>query len=412
MFVDSHLFCNFGMRVEEKKYMSSLLEQAIVDAKALKEVAIKNAETSILEKYSDEVRVAVTTLLEAPEDEELSLGDETLGDETPGLELEVPDAHAAGEELCSCPEEDEEITIDFSQLRAEMDAEQEAGELSLPSAASVVDTEGELEIPLAEASAEEEEEEAEEKKKEEDDRDEAARSQGMITDIDQMVMTEDEELDISEESIQQLADMVEEEIQEELKVDMWPVTDGWLGASQAELSHARDMEFAAMRATKTAEELEQEKEAVKDLTEKLTTTTENMSKIKHAASLLYKKSEKQKEIITRIGERLAEVNLTNARLLYANRVLGSNSLNERQKNTIVEAISKAGSVEEAKTIYQTLQSTVMETKQTQRVPNSLSEAVYNRVSPFLPRRPESKPPANKTLIEKMQKLAGIKKKVI
>ena len=103
MFVDSHLFCNFGMRVEEKKYMSSLLEQAIVDAKALKEVAIKNAETSILEKYSDEVRVAVTTLLEAPEDEELSLGDETLGDETPGLELEVPDAHAAGEELRSCP---------------------------------------------------------------------------------------------------------------------------------------------------------------------------------------------------------------------------------------------------------------------------------------------------------------------
>ena len=32
--------------------MSSLLEQAIVDATALKEAALKNAETSILEKYA------------------------------------------------------------------------------------------------------------------------------------------------------------------------------------------------------------------------------------------------------------------------------------------------------------------------------------------------------------------------
>jgi len=404
MFVDSHLFCNCGMRVEEKKFMSSLLEQAIIDAKALKEVAIKNAETAILEKYSEEVREAVTTLLEAPEDEEMSLGDEIMGDETPGLELEVPDAFADGEELCGCPDEEEEIVIDFAQLRQAMDAEEEAGELSLPSAGAIeLDAEEELEIPLAEVSYEEQEEE--------DEQEEEAIDQGEITDIDQMVMTEedDEEINISEEHIERLASMVEEEIQEELKVDMWPVSDGWLGASQPELSHARDMQFAAMRDTETAEELEKEKEAVKDLTERLEESSDKASKYKQAAQAFYNKSQKQKEIITRIGERLAEVNLTNARLLYTNRVLGSNSLNERQKNTIVEAISKAGSVEEAKTIYETLQSAVMETKQAQRVPNSLSEAMNNRVSPFLPRRPESKPPANKMLMEKMQKLAGIKK---
>ena len=52
------------------------------------------------------------------------------------------------------------------------------------------------------------------------------------------------------------------------------------------------------------------------------------------------------------------VNLTNARLLYTNRVLNSTSLNERQKTRIVESISNADSVEEAKVIYQTLQSAV------------------------------------------------------
>ena len=44
--------------------MSSLLEQAIVDATALLEAALKNAEAAIIEKYAPEIRDAVNTLLE------------------------------------------------------------------------------------------------------------------------------------------------------------------------------------------------------------------------------------------------------------------------------------------------------------------------------------------------------------
>jgi hypothetical protein len=36
--------------------MSSLLEQAIIDAAALKEAAIKNAEAAILNKYSADIK--------------------------------------------------------------------------------------------------------------------------------------------------------------------------------------------------------------------------------------------------------------------------------------------------------------------------------------------------------------------
>ena len=49
--------------------MSKMLEQAIIDAEALKEAALKNAESTILEKYSLEVKEAVDNLLEQPEDE-------------------------------------------------------------------------------------------------------------------------------------------------------------------------------------------------------------------------------------------------------------------------------------------------------------------------------------------------------
>ena len=47
--------------------MSSMLEQAIIDAKALKEAALKNAEQSVIDKYSSEIKSAVEELLEGKE---------------------------------------------------------------------------------------------------------------------------------------------------------------------------------------------------------------------------------------------------------------------------------------------------------------------------------------------------------
>ena len=47
--------------------MSNLLERAIIDAKALKEAALKNAEQLVIEKYSKEVKDAVNKLLEQEE---------------------------------------------------------------------------------------------------------------------------------------------------------------------------------------------------------------------------------------------------------------------------------------------------------------------------------------------------------
>ena len=43
--------------------MSNLLEEAIVDAKALKEAALKSAQEAILEKYNPEVKKAIESLL-------------------------------------------------------------------------------------------------------------------------------------------------------------------------------------------------------------------------------------------------------------------------------------------------------------------------------------------------------------
>ena len=52
----------------------SMLEQAIIDAKELREVAKANAEAEVLEKYSSQIKEAVDRLLEQDE-EEIEAGD-------------------------------------------------------------------------------------------------------------------------------------------------------------------------------------------------------------------------------------------------------------------------------------------------------------------------------------------------
>ena len=120
---------------------------------------------------------------------------------------------------------------------------------------------------------------------------------------------------------------------------------------------------------------------------------------------LVNENKELKSLLVRVKDRLEEVNLSNAKLLYTNRILSSASLNERQKTKIVEAISKSESVEEAKTIFETLQSA---TGNTNRKPKSLSEVV-SRPSTTLPRR-EKRGNISDPVSNRWKTLAGIDKK--
>ena len=110
--------------------MSSLLDEAIVDAKALKEAALKNAENAVLEKYSSDVKRALDTLLEQ---DELGLGLGALGEEP----LEAPPSadtsftgdvpYAFQNEELGAPNEDVLVEIDFDSLKARLEEEEAAG---------------------------------------------------------------------------------------------------------------------------------------------------------------------------------------------------------------------------------------------------------------------------------------------
>ena len=258
--------------------MSSMLDQAIVDATALKEAAIKNAEQEILEKYSQDIKEAVNTLLEQ---------DDLLGLEEPEEEEAVLDsiplAAAGGEELCGCPEDDEVITVDLVNLMKQAGEEEpEVGELSdRDELAGEIDDEVEL---------------REEKTKDKDDDEE-----------------EDEDVDLDEGELKELA--------EELTFEYNALSSGY---SSGIPGPNLEQEQLVQQVQRDIAEANKEKKNLK----------ENLHK-------LNKQNQKFRKIILQLKDKLDEVSVSNARLLYTNRVLENPSLNERQKSKIVETISKA-----------------------------------------------------------------------
>ena len=111
--------------------MSNLLKEAIVDAKALKEAALKNAEATIIDKYSDEVKQTIESLLEQDELDAVQtdfgadpMADPMDAEPTPEYkevtEDEIPlaatdnFADEEGKNLESFPEEGEEVEFNVN----------------------------------------------------------------------------------------------------------------------------------------------------------------------------------------------------------------------------------------------------------------------------------------------------------
>ena len=67
--------------------------------------------------------------------------------------------------------------------------------------------------------------------------------------------------------------------------------------------------------------------------------------------------EETKAALEAIQTELNEVNLLNSKLLYVNRIFKANTLDDSQKLRVVETLDKAGSVKEAKLIYETIKDT-------------------------------------------------------
>ena len=321
--------------------MPTLLEQAIIDAQELRDAALKNAESTILEKYNNEVKNVVETLLEQEEEMEMT-----------GAMEEPAFAAAEEEEMCPCPDKEEEEVVTFSLD----DLKKMADEL-----------EGEPES-----------------------QEDLMTDLGMEPEEEEETLPLQEELELVEEEVE-LDEATIKELVEELVVDVMPVKTGWLATPQGEMQYAEELELARLASTEAQEQIK----ALKDARDRLTITNESLTS----------DNKKLVEGILALKEKVEETLLENAKLLYMNQALNSASLNERQKSNVVESIRKADSVEEAKVIFETLQSAAGSSSN--RKPKSLSEAI-SRPSSTLPRRRKERAQGDSIAKDRFQRLAGLK----
>jgi len=327
--------------------MSSLLEQAIIDAAALKEAAIKNAETAILNKYSADIKEVVENLFE--QDEETEVVSDTI--EEPKISTPLEDSIPLG----LTPEgadSESEIILNMEELKemAEVLSAQDEDLMGTPTPHEGLMDSDESTPPSPGAEVE-------------------------VTSVPvQAALEEEREIDISDI----------DELLEELVVDIDPQNSGWAGTPGDIMHYKEQLRLAQLSATKAEEE---NKELVA------------------ARDRLSEENKKLRDGVRVLKEKFNQSSLSNAKLLYTNRVLTNTSLNERQKIRIVEALSKADSINDAKVIFETLKSAVGSVQGKTR-PQSLRETV-EKPTATLPRR-EAKSD-NLPFTSRMQLLAGIKK---
>lgn len=418
--------------------MSSLLEQAIIDAKMLKETARKNAEAAILEKYSEKIKQSIETLLEqeeapaaemateapaevAPEIADLGGEGETVSEEAKGVMNKIPPAYLGENNM-------EEIELDLDTLVEKVDSMKK--ELNIQSVAegeptpqtpTRIATDTMAEGAGAPEYAEEEQEEEEESLEESFEVDENDLNESFATeDLEQKkkrleLLKKNEPANVV--AIRNLENeirlMQPSTVKEEMTVDIKNVAPGGINANTQELKYQMNIAAALKVQLEDLKEHLSIKDAeIESLQEELSTTKVMLEESKEMVVESKTKLNKSmainvqlKESFELFSKKINEVNLINARLLYSNKVLRNASLNERQRDQIAEAISNASSVEEAKTVYETLQKSMQNIVEKRSAPQSLTEAISKAPSPFLPRKST---PVDSTT-DRWKILAGIKK---
>jgi len=333
--------------------MSNMLDQAIVDAQALREAAIKSAEKAVVEKYAPEVKQAIQQLLEQdPGEEEMGL-DPLAGEEEEESPImaDVPMSHDPDQA------EEEIVVVDLDQIIAaaedDADAGEEEFELGRDDLAAEVGID--LEEPIAAANRD----------------DEIEINENELMDMFKEMLV----VDVDEQDIKVAEEAVEAEKEEEAEEEVFVASVADDGMDK------KDIEDASRETARLQMKNEQ----------------------------LTKQNKELKSLIIKVKDRLEEVNLSNARLLYANRVLQDTSLNEQQKTKIAELVGGARSVEEAKMVFETLQKT-MAGNSGKKSTQSLSEAVSRRSSVILSGRRTEENTDGNPVVNRWATLAGINNK--
>ena len=341
--------------------MGDILKEAIADAKAVRETALENAKMALEEAFTPQIKSMLSAKLKEEEDD---MEDEAMHDE--------------GEH------EDEAEEGEHEEGMREDDDEAEEGERE-------------------EGMREDDEDEAEEAMHDDE------KEEGMHDDEAEEGMHDEDEVEEGNLDLEAIIKELEDELSEGEDED---------GEEVEESTEAVEEEYEIDEAALTEEDDEDDKDEVDEELDKSSDigkgdnnrgTTDASSGIGKGGKLSEVQAElkEYKEAVSFLKDKLHEVNILNAKLLFTNKLFKSYSLDNNQKLKVVETFDRAQTTREIKLVYSTLAeqfnydgSTVTK--------KSISESASSAVGSTKPSEESRKVISEETNVaDRFRKLAGL-----
>lgn len=361
--------------------MDKLLKEAIADAKAVRETALANAKIALEEAFTPHLKSMLSKKLQA--------------------EMEGEDEEKADEGYHG--EDEEEID--------ENDVSSDIGASDNKEPGKAGDTSGVGQGPESEGADEEGGNEDENLEKSADqplgedygmeDEDEEVEEGEHMEDEDEDPVDEGEHMDDEDEDVEEVLRQLEAEMNDE---DEEVEEGAHMDDEDEDMKDAdKDDEVEENKMEDEDEELDLD-EIIKALTEEEGMEDEDEeveeNKIEDEDSEL----EEYKQTVQYLRDKLSEVNLLNAKLLYTNKLFRSRNVSEAQKMKVIEQFDRAANVREVKLVFTTFAESI-----SRKSVNESAKRVSQASKPTASTQPKKKPiiGENTDFKSRMKKLANI-----
>ena len=410
----------------------NFLKEAIADAKTVKESAIANAKIALEEAFQPQIKSMLAAKLEEMDKEDM---DEAVEDKVD--EAKKDDAEISEKKEYMTKKEKAEGDDRKSDNKAEADAEK-MRKIKEEDVSDLDEILAELDKELQEDARTDAEEEGykdgmkDEKEDLKEDERTDAEEEGYLDgekDEKEDIEDEDEDIDLEDMSEEDLKKFIEDVIEDMVGAGELEAGESFEDDVDVDVDEDGEVEVEDDMETAVDVELDEAKEEIdekqgydarlddaegakhgkkKQDMKQRRADSENMEKAlggrKFAGDSKMKEELREAyATVKTLKSELNEINLLNAKLLYTNKIFKSKNLNESQKVKVLEAFDKAGTVKEAKLVFETVNTGFNSTKK--HINENLGRASK---SISTPKAPSKKPIVESDeMVMRFQKLAGI-----
>ena len=352
--------------------MSDLLKEAIADAKAVRETALQNAKMALEEAFTPHLKSMLSAKL-SEDDVEEGYHDREEDDEEKeeGMDdssrprEEDDEEQEEGMHDSDRPREDDDEEMD--EMGHEDDEEEEVDE------SEIIEIDG---VKYAPVVSEEEHEDEDEDMDESEELDLESVIKELETEIAESEESDDDLTEDDKEEVEEVVTEEDDEDDDKDEVDEQSKSSG-IGAGDNKVKQASP-----------ADEEDPGK-----------------GKIKESVEAMQEELNEYKEAVVYLKDKLHEVNILNAKLLFTNRLFKEFVLSNDQKMKVVETFDRAQTTREIKLVYSTLAESFNDRETIKK--KSIKESASQKTGTTAPKKKIISEEDN--VANRFKKLAGILK---